>query len=340
MKKILVVCAAVMLPCLLVHAQEADSTETGVVFNIIPRVDLNPVISTAKGGENDFNLGNSSLYTLFEGDIYDNLSFSICNHWLSREPKYLYKNTLYSDDVNWLDWGYLTFSLGNWEISGGKMVVSLGGFEFDEYDFEAHPELNSSLWNTLPVYEWGGKIGYNLSETTAFSAQMTCSPYGVRPLKSGLFNYSGEWRGTYDNFETITSLTFVQTTKLGKGTKLFDCFEKVLTVGLRANVDPVVLTLDLFNKVGCEDIMTGGVTVLPSVMWPVSDKLDLLCKAGWEHTSDKLPDLKQNTVNFGAAMHWTPLEGLRVHATCGYSSLAETVTFSVGALYNISLKVK
>lgn len=343
MKKILVVCAALMLPCLLVHAQEAEGTDDGVVFNIIPRLDLNPVLSTEKGGENDFNLGNTSLYTLFEGNITENLSFSIANHWLSREPKDLYKDTfLHTDTVNWLDWANLTYTFGDWSITAGKQPITTGGFELDDYDWEVHPELNSSLWETLPVYQWGGKIGWNASETTSFSAQMTTSPFGRRPLKSGLFNYSGEWRGTYDNFETITSLTFVQTVKLGEGTKFFDCFQKVLTVGLRYNAEPVVLTLDLFNKVGTDDIMASGYTILPSANWTVNDDVQILFKVGIERTKDQIPGFKRNSVNAGVAAHWTPLKdkALRLHASFGYNSRYELATFSVGALYNLSLKVK
>ncbi|MBQ9185358.1 MAG: hypothetical protein IJ151_05760 [Bacteroidales bacterium] len=345
MKKILVVCAALLtLPCLLVHAQEADDTENGIVLNVIPRLEYNNYISTAKGGENDSNFGNSALYTLFEGNITDNLSFSLCNHWLSREPKYLYKNTLHSDDVNWMDWGYLTYTIGNWEISAGKQVVTLGGFEFDDNDYDVHAELNSNLWNILPVYEWGGKVSYNATENNTFSLQMTTSPYGHRPIKSGLYNYSGEWRSTFGNVESILSFTMLQTMKLGDGNKFFDCFNKVVTLGLQADVEPVVLRLDMFNKVGLDDdlLMVKGLTVLPSVLWPVNEKVELLCKAGFEHMNTEIDGIKQNSVNVGAALHWTPLKdkALRFHLTAAYNSGLEVVPISAGVLYNFSIKVK
>ena len=344
MKKILVVCAALMLPCLLVHAQEADSTETGTVLNIIPRLDLNPMFSTKKGVDNDFNLGNSSLYTLFEGDITENISFSIANHWLSREPKYLYKHLVRSDDVNWLDWGYLTFKLSDkWSLSAGKVVVTTGGFEEDDYDWNVHPQIGSGFWNYLPVYQWGGSLDWQVNENNTLTAQMSCSPYGRRPLKSGLFNYSAQWRGTFGNFETLSSFTFVQHTKFGKGTDFFDCFQKVLTIGLRANWEPAVVTLDVFNKVGNEEeLLVNGITVVPSVLVSINDNMEVLGKVAFEHMSDKLPDFSKDAVRFGGAFHWRPIkdnDALRLHAVASYDSISKMVTLSAGVLYNFSIKV-
>lgn len=344
MKKILVVCAALMLPCLLVHAQEADNTtkEEGIVLNVIPRIDLNPVFSTAKGGDNDFNWGNTAFYTLFEGNLADNLSFSVENHWFREKPKGLYKNIGHSDDVNFIDWAYLTLTLGNWEISAGKQMITTGGFEFDDYDFDVHSELQSGLWNTLACYQWGAKVGWNVSETTYFGGQITTSPLAEKFFKGGLFTYSGEWRGTYGNFSTISSISFIQGTKLGEGTKFMDCFAKLLAVGLRYDAEPVVLTMDVFNKVGANDEMLGGWTIMPSADWTVNDNLGLIFKASLERTKNDIPDVKKNAITAGVAAHWFPLKdkGLRLHATCAYNNRFETMTLSAGVLYNFSLKVK
>ena len=115
MKRLLVVCVASLLPCFLVSAQEADNAGRSVELSVIPRLDLNPTFSP--GGSAGFTLGNTSLYSLFEGNITENLSFSVANHWAAFdqledvfEPtKALYRNTLYSYDTNWLDWAYLTY---------------------------------------------------------------------------------------------------------------------------------------------------------------------------------------------------------------------------------------
>ena len=343
MKKILVVCAALMLPCLLVHAQEADNTGSGVVLNIIPRLDLSENFSTKKGGDSDFNFGNSALYTLFEGNITKELSFSVSNHWLQEKPKNLYKHALRSDDVNFVDWAYLTYSFGDWSISAGKQMVTTGGFEFDDYDWDVYSPLQTGLWNNLAPYQWGGNIEWKASEHDTFTAQMTCSPYGRRPLKSGLFNYSLQYRGVFGNFETLSSLTFIQHTKFGKGTGVLDCFDKLLAIGIRGNWEPAVVSLDIFNKVGNEEeIMVNGITAAPSVLVNVNGKLDLFGKVAFEHMKDKLPGISRDAVKFGAGMHWRPVKGndaFRIHAIAAYNSVGRMVTLSAGVLYNFSIKV-
>ncbi len=113
MKKLVVLAASILL-CTLAQAQGADDSGTSAGITIVPRIDVNP---TFAGSEKEVTLGNSSLYTLFEGNITENLSFSVCNHWLSSEPKYLYQNTWRADDVNWCDWAYLEYSLGNFIIT-------------------------------------------------------------------------------------------------------------------------------------------------------------------------------------------------------------------------------
>ena len=342
MKKFLVVCAALMLPCLLVRAQEAEDTETGVVLSVIPRLDLNPSFSTSKDGSGDFTLGNSSLYTLLEGDLTENLSFSVSNHWLSREPKYLYKNTLHSDDVNWLDWAYLNLSLGSWEFTAGKQALAMGGFEFDDYDFETHPILNSSLWQNIPSYQWGVKVGNHLTEQDLVSLQVASSPYSEHFFDQGLLNYGLEWRQERGNFESILALNYMQNQKKTGELSLKDCFYRVFTLGTRLTLGDVVLTLDLFDKVGNAELDNHGITAIPSVLWGVSDRVELLVKGGWEHTTHQLEELDRNVYNVGAAAHLYLLEdkSLRLHAVCGYNSFLDTVEMSVGVLFNLSLKVK
>ena len=85
MKKLVVLAASILL-CTLAQAQGADDSGASAGITIVPRIDFNPVFS---GSDKEVTLGNSSLYSLFEGNISENLSFSVCNHWLSSEPKYL-----------------------------------------------------------------------------------------------------------------------------------------------------------------------------------------------------------------------------------------------------------
>ena len=351
MKRLLVVCAAALLPCFLVSAQEADNSGRSVELSVIPRLDLNPVFFTDEGGGGEFTLGNTSLYSLFEGNITDNLSFSVANHWAAFDSvhdflgstKTLYQNTLYSYDTNWLDWAYLTYSFGQFAVSLGKDMITTGGLEFDDYDFEVHPALVSTYWHELACYQWGGKFAFTTpSEGDTFSFQFSTSPFGDRPFASGLFNYSLEWRGEHGPLETIWSATAFGTAP-GK-------YQPVFALGQRLIFDSITVGLDAFSVVGDEDeeentLLRKGITLMPSVLYSPSDSFDILAKGGYENYSLETV-LKDDPVKHwwaGLALHWYPLkdsQDLRVHAVAVYrpgNELFMPVSLTLGVLYNISI---
>ncbi|MBQ8022414.1 MAG: hypothetical protein IJ255_07015 [Bacteroidales bacterium] len=334
MKKFLVVCAASLLSCFLVHAQEADNAGRSVGLSVIPRFDLNPTFSTKNDGSGEFTLGDSSLYSLLEGDLSANLSFSICNHWLAGDKESiqaLYNNTWRSDDVNWLDWAYLTYSMGSFSVSLGKQPMTLGGYELDAYDFEVHSFLGSSLWNDLNVYQWGAKLDWtNPSENTTFAVQVTTSPYGERPFSSKLFNYSAEWRGEYGNLENIWSATAVQRDK--------GDFIPVITLGQVFHVGEVMdLGLDAFNVVGDEEeIMQKGLTLIPSVTFYPGEKFEIGARAAAEYNRET----KNRDLICGVNANWFPLKyskSLRLHAAAGYHHDWNMVSLTLGLLYTLNI---
>lgn len=336
MKRLLVVCAASLLPCFLVSAQEADNSGRSVELSVIPRLDLNPIFSTEKGVGGEFTLGNTSLYSLFEGNLNDNLSFSVCNHWAGFDSvhdvfattKDLYAYTLRSDSTNWLDWAYLTYTVGNFAFSVGKDMVTTGGLEFDDYDFEVHPSLVSSFWQNFSCYQWGAKVAFTTpSESDSIGFQFTTSPYGERPFASKLFNYSLEWRGEHGPLETIWSATAVGTEP--------GAFQPVIALGQRLNFDSWTAGFDFFSIVGDElDILAKGITLMPSVSYSPSEAFTVLAKCGYEKYSSEF-DFQR--LWGGLALHWFPVENLRVHAVASYDNAFSFVSLTAGILYNISL---
>ena len=337
MKKYLVVCtvALLMLPCLPLRSQGADDTGAGVGFTVVPRLELTPVFYEGAGA---LTLGNSSLYSLFEGDITDNLSFSVANHWLSAYPVELYYidgegfNLFRSDWTNWLDWAYLTFQFGNFSISAGKDMITTGGFEFDDYDFDVHPALQSGLWSNLSCYQWGGKLGYTSdSESTYFGLQITSSPYSFRPFDDGSFNISLEWRGNYGNFSNIWSVT-----SFGADGIIGNPGLVLAALGERYTAGDFTFGLDWFNLSGDgNDILINGNTFLGTVNWDPSESLSVLVKGGVEKASDSVS--YGNNWFGGAAVHYYPVESLRLHAVGAYHSFWNTFTLSIGATFYLNL---
>ncbi|MBR5702838.1 MAG: hypothetical protein IKX45_01130 [Bacteroidales bacterium] len=332
MKKFLVVCAASLLLCLHGTAQEyapvpgADNSGRGVGLSIIPRFDFN------YNGE--FTLGDSSLYSLIEGDISDVFSISICNHWLAADVESigaLYNNTFRSDDVNWLDWAYLTANLGNISFSLGKQVLSFGGFEFDAYDFESHSFINSSVWNNLQVYQWGAKIGWtDDEENSTLSAQVTTSPFGEHPFTSKLFNYGFEWRGEFEDFHSIWSVVAMQ--------RDVKDFIPLVSLGTQYDLsDSFTAGLDVFSAVGDENNMVmNGLTMIPSIAFHPGESFEIKARVGGEMNS------KTRNKDFIAGIDgfWFPVpdnDQLRLHFAAGYRHDENLLAFTLGALYYLNI---
>lgn len=345
MKKIWVVLAAAFLtlPCLPLAAQEADDTESGVTFSLIPRLDLSPQFFNDGSGE--FTLGNSSLYTLFEGSITDHISFSVMNHWASLyatdpfggETKDLYNKTLWrSDTNNWLDWAYVCFGLGEspWAVTLGKDVLQVGGLEYEAYDFEVHPWMATTLWNVLPAYQWGGRVGFTFQDEQNLSLQVAASPFGDRPFNSGLYTFSLQWSGSAGPFEWKHSAALFQTGIDGE--KTHPMFNAALKWDTGADL---YVTLDLANRVGDElFLLSKGFMAHPSVTWaPVG---------GWDFTGSLVFEANNRfddavyTYIPGLSANWYPLEDntdFRVHASAAYNTRWETATLCLGVLYNFNL---
>ena len=342
MKKLVVLAASILL-CTLAQAQGADDSGASAGITIVPRIDFNPVFS---GSDKEVTLGNSSLYSLFEGNISENLSFSVCNHWLSSEPKYLYQNTWRADDVNWCDWAYLEYSLGNFLITAGKQVITFGGFELEEYDFDIHPDMMTGLFNNFQCYQWGGKFGWmNDSESTGLFFQATASPYGEKPFDA--MAYSLQYQGNYGPFSMLYSTNLIEDWD-GE-------YQCMVTLGNQLELEDWTLQLDLSNKVGDPFfVLNDGLTAFSTAKYNPSDKWEFIGRLGYERfkpldeiSGSLIPDFPvTNSWTFGAAAHWFPLrdsQDLRLHAaiagnTSNFGSdRSGLLSLTLGAMYYLRL---
>lgn len=336
MKKLLL-SIAVLLPGLLAHSQEADDLGRYAEVTIIPRLDINPTLNTAESGVG-FNHGNSSIYTLFEGSASEHFSWTVANHWLQAGGDYGWPYTSLgrSDTTNWLDFFRADITFGGWTMSLGKDLISTGGFEYEDWDWDTHSAFWSPLFEGLSCYQWGGKIAYaTKSEMSSFSLQMTTSPYGEHPFSSNLWAYSAQWRGEYGWFSNIWSVSMLE---YDKGS--FDC---LISLGQQFSFDAWSLTVDWSNNSGFSEeswTLLAGHTFQGKLTYAPSDKFDISLR-GFVTTapeSSSCPD----RWNAGSVFQYYPLhdsDDLRLHAYLAYDSLLGDLAFSIGARYNIRLKV-
>ena len=328
--------ALLLLPAPLLFCQEEEESTGGFELSIVPRMD-------ASYGSGEFNLGNSCLYSVFEGNITDNLFFSMSNHWASFgldggawDKTYytdLYRYLGHSDWNTMLDWMYLSWSLGNFEFNVGKNLIFSEGIEGDQFDYDVHPMLASSYWNNFAGYQWGADIAWsNDAENTTLAAQIATSPYGERPFSSNLYSYGLKWMGEYGPLYNLWTVSFI-----GTGESYFP----LVSLGQTLEVtDGLALTLDWWNAVCDEEaLLLKGHSVYGTVAWKPTEKFEIQLKGGYEYASDPLFQDAFNGFRTGGALHWYPLEDMRVHAAAGYDAAAKAFTGLVGIMYNFRIHI-
>ena len=342
MKKYLLSIAALLLG-LLAHSQEADELGNYAEFSIIPRLDLNPGwYSSPK--EFGFDLGNSSLYTLFEGKASEHFSWTVANHWIAcpgiewfkEDTGALYTGLGFSDTNNLFDFAKVDLTFGSWTFTLGKDCISTGGHEYEDWDWEVHPILATPLWNNLACYQWGGKVAWTTpSELSTFSVQMTTSPFGEHPFGSGLWTYSAQWSGEYDWYSPLWSVTALG---IDKGT-----YNWLISLGNMFSFGDWAVTLDWSNTCGLDWDFTrllSGNTFHGRLDYASSDRWNISLRGNYVTTDREFFDA--NWWNLGTVFQFYPLrdsQDLRLHAVAEYDSLLDGFEFSVGVLYNLRLKL-
>ena len=339
MKKYLLSIAALLLG-LLAHSQEADDLGNYAEVNIIPRLDLNPVF----GNEPAFTLGNSSLYTLFEGSASEHFSWTLANHWYNgqsflgpeADPFELFKGLGHSDNTNFIDLAYVDLTFGNWTFNIGKNCIATGGHEYDDYDWLVHTQLASPLWNGMSCYQWGGKITYTTpSEMTSLSLQATTSPFGERPFGSGLYTFSAQWAGEYDWFAPTWSVT-----ALGTAPKAYTW---LVSIGNEFYFGDWTIGVDWSNTSGFTeeyDNLLGGSQFHGRVCFAPSERFDISLSGNYIIAPKDDPN--GNWWNLGAIAQFYPLresQDLRLHALVKYDQLLKQFEFCAGILYNLNIKL-
>ena len=360
MKKYLLSIAALLLG-LLAHSQEADELGNYAEFSVIPRLDLNPAWYT-DGFE--FTLGNSSLYTLFEGSASEHFSWTLANHWFSgnsflgpnADAWEMFRGLGYSDSNNFIDMLYADLKFGGWTFSLGKQCITTGGHEYDDWDWEVHTNMASPLWNDLACYQWGGTVAWTTpSEMTTFSLQMVSSPFGERPFASGLFTYSFQWSGEYGWYSPLWSVSAFARHAAETSSARRD-YSFLVSLGNQFTFGDWTISLDWSNIAGLdyyyEDFLKGNI-FHGLVSFAPSDRWDFSLRGNFVHVNNKKfthdYDVLGPQVSYwdlGAVAHFYPLrdsKDLRLHASAKVGSIfreaPSAFELSVGILYNLTFRL-
>ncbi len=345
MKKLLCFLALTigLIPPLLAQDVEAPSG-FNAELSLIGRIEatpswFSPAEDAATGS--GFSFGNSSYYTLFEGNINENWYFCLENHWLGVYADQLYKHTFHSDYCNWLDMAYFTYSRKWFAVTFGKFTMPVALYEYDDYDYDCNFPLVSGFWSVFQPYQWGVHLEFTPVEGFTIGAFAQTSPYGEKFFKSGLFTYGGRltWEG-----ETFGAHIGYAALEMEKGS-----FDNMVSGGLKWSDNGWTIYDDMSNRPGDLDlgIPVKGFSNMLSAKYEFSDKWALEGRFEYnrykamevedeEGALEIIPD--RNRFNPSLNLNWMPFEGFRAHLQGGYSfgDVVKTVTLSVGVTYDLT----
>lgn len=283
-----------------------------------------------------------NIYTFFEGEIGEHVSYSFSNHWLTKDPKRLYENTWRSYDINWCDWANFTFTFGNLAITAGKDILLTGSNEEVPNDVDNYAMLCSEFWNCYQVYQWGGKIAYTFPAiNTTFEAQLSSSPLDEKPFSYGgtlSFGISGEY-GIYSPHLTANFIKYDTSVFDAESVAVSDKY-CIFTLGNLFTVnDDLSIFLD-YTFCHNKPVSNTHHFVLGSD-WRILDHLALKVKGGYEfgdNLVENLLGLPDKSWFAGAMLQIYPLktDDLRVHVGgCYRTDYDEYI--NVGITYNFNI---
>ncbi|MCQ2185276.1 MAG: OprO/OprP family phosphate-selective porin [Bacteroidales bacterium] len=321
-------------------------------FNVIGRVDANPRF-TFDGEKPTYNWANSSVYTQLETSFGEKFSLTLINHWAASdelEPRFpfaatpgLYTNIWKANAATFVDYLYFEYRpTDSFSLRLGKDCLAIGGFEYDEWDWNVDYDLASTFWNWTQAYQWGASIAWtNGSENTEFRLQAVSSQgyifesdfdYVQRPWQRGLGAYFFQHTGEYGILETRNHVGFMMTEKnsgyLNAG------------VGLRFNVmDGLSVGADFLDLYEIK-LHNNYLHALATAKYEPTEKWEILGKFGYEHYL--FDGEKDYRVFGGVSAAYFPLrdkKDLRVMATLAGTRGLPGISLTVGVTYNLPIHI-
>ncbi len=248
------------------------------------------------------------LNVRLDGQIGESLTYSYRQRL--NKP---HKDASFFDATDWL---YLTYTKNRWNISGGKQVIGIGGFEYDLAPIDVY--YFSGFCSNISSYAFGASVGFALSSKDMFTVQVCESPF--RKPENDIYAYNLMWAGHHGCWQTLYSVNMVETQP--------GHFINYIALGNRFTFGNVTLTLDLMNRTSkghC--FLARDFSVMGEIDWMPSKKVNIFGKCTYDvNKSTTLSDAcvppGTEITHFGAGVEFFPLAGssdLRLHLAGDYT---------------------
>lgn len=216
------------------------------------------------------------------------------------------------------DWIYLTYTKNNWSLSAGKLVVGIGGYEYDRAPIDLY--FCSEYWHNIPCYQFGVSGAYTTdSGNDKFMVQFCESPF-MGEL-SDMYSYNIMWYGSHGWFNTIYSVNLIEYAPCK--------YISYIAFGNKFNMGNMSLELDFMNRAASGQTFIGkNISVVGELSWRPNKKLNIFGKVSYDvNDTESAADLcvlpGTEITRVGAGVEYFPLKDavndVRIHASGSYT---------------------
>lgn len=249
----------------------------------------------------------------------------------------------YQSFFNATDWLYLTYKINsNFSVTGGKQVVSIGGYEYDAAPIDLY--FWSTFWNNVVCYQIGGTVTYTSpNQKHSIGFQVANSPFTTKTLQD-IYSYNLIWYGNFGWFNTIYSANRIEFEK--------NEYINYIALGNRIVVKNFAVELDYMNRFAdSQEKLFADYSVIGSLKYVFSDKVKVFAKAGYdENNAQKATDLfiydrfvvpGTEYFFYGVGVEYFPVKNskdVRIHAAwTSNNSSVQYHTFSIGLRWQMNV---
>lgn len=234
-----------------------------------------------------------------DGSLAENLSYSI---------RYRV-NKVQSNPFAATDWATLNYTINNWELSAGKQVVAIGGYEYDRAPIDIY--FASEYWHQIACYQFGVSATYKFDNRAGSKllGQICRSPYDF--LGENLYAYNLMYMSN-TSLSSVNLLEYAPNKYLG-----YIALGEKQTFGA-VSVEWDVMTRFDFENEGC------SFSSMLDANWAMNEKFNLFAHASYDVNEGIIdPTVLPNTDiwRVGGGVEYFPLgkKSVRLHAATAYT---------------------
>lgn len=225
------------------------------------------------------------------------------------------------------DWINVTYNYRNWDFTAGKLVVGIGGYEYDIAPIDLY--IYSEFWGNIPCFKIGTSVSYTTDDRKdKFMLQFCESPFknnGHNICNDEMFSYNAVWYGSHGSFNSIWSVNMME--------YLPGRFINYIALGNRFSFGNFLADIDVMNRaLSVKDLLGKDMSVMCKLQWTPIESMNVFANFTYDfNRCDEEGDWTvlpgTEVMRIGGGLEFFPMKNskdLRLHLAYCYSDGVNT----------------